>query len=345
MPSHLKILVIGGDASLSVAIGSVFAGRATNLSVAGAMDPDVLEAAAREVDVIVAVPNGSNGHDPTKMLRMIRLCGLQRDTVVIAEAGDRRIAAEALALGMGGYVVHGTSAKQLGMAIRQVVEKGVMYDAPAAEVLHSTLEASGGATAQPDMSAMSAARALASALELKDTYTGGHAERVASLAMRLSRRAGLPGALPEEPLEAAFLLHDVGKIGIPERILNKPGGLNEAERRVLQTHPILGERIVAPLGFPPVVRSVIRHHHERWDGRGYPDRLAAEAIPPAARLFAIADAVDAMTSVRPYRPAMTFEEAIGEILNNAGSQFDPFLCELVEETYLGGPLKLHNVNQ
>jgi HD-GYP domain-containing protein (c-di-GMP phosphodiesterase class II) len=345
MPSNQKILLIGGDAALSVAIGSVFGGRATTLSVAEAMDPDALEAASRDVDVIVAVPNRTNGHDPSKVLRMIRFCGLQRATVVIADADDRRTAAEALGLGMGGYVVRGTSAAQLGTAIKQVVDKGVLYDAPAAEVLHSTLEASGGATAQPDMSAMSAARALASALELKDTYTGGHAERVASLAMRLSRRAGLPGALPEEPLEAAFLLHDVGKIGIPERILNKPGGLNEAERRVLQTHPILGERIVAPLGFPQVVGSVIRHHHERWDGRGYPDRLAAEAIPPAARLFAIADAVDAMTSVRPYRPAMTFEEAVREILDNSGTQFDPYLCELVEETFLGGPLPLQNVNR
>ncbi|MGH2806821.1 MAG: HD-GYP domain-containing protein [Actinomycetota bacterium] len=343
MPTQLKVLLIGGDAALSVAIGSTFGSRASNLSIEAATDADQLEAAARDTDVIVAVSGSSNGHDPVKLLRTVRLCGLQRDTVVIGDAHDRRTATEALALGIGGYVVRGTSAKQLEMAIKQVVGRGVMYDAPAADVLHSTLDAS--AAGQPDMSAMSAARALASALELKDTYTGGHAERVASLAMRLSKRAVLPGALPEEPLEAAFLLHDVGKIGIPEMILNKPGGLTEAERRVLQTHPILGERIVAPLGFPPVVRAVIRHHHERWDGLGYPDRLSGEDIPPAARLFAIADAIDAMTSVRPYRPAMTFEEAVGEIIRNAGSQFDPFLCKLVEETFLGGPLKLHRVDR
>jgi ribonuclease P protein subunit RPR2 len=191
----------------------------------------------------------------------------------------------------------------------------------------------GADDAQATGSMMSAARALASALELKDTYTGGHAERVTHMAIRLAHAALLEDAMPSEALEAGFLLHDVGKIGIPESILNKPDKLTDTERRVLNTHPILGERIVAPLGFPDCVRNVIRHHHERWDGAGYPDKLKGEEIPGAARLFSIADSIDAMTSIRPYRLPVTFEEAVDEISRHAGTQFDPNLAALAREVF------------
>jgi HD-GYP domain-containing protein (c-di-GMP phosphodiesterase class II) len=142
-------------------------------------------------------------------------------------------------------------------------------------------------------------------------------------------------------MEAGFLLHDVGKIGIPESILNKPGGLSDTERRVLNTHPILGERIVAPLGFPISVGHVIRHHHERWDGGGYPDGLAGEAIPGAARLFSIADSIDAMTSIRPYRRPVTFEAAIDEVMAQAGAQFDPTLAALAREVFADTTIHLN----
>lgn len=192
----------------------------------------------------------------------------------------------------------------------------------------------------PDGQLRSAARSLVSALELKDTYTGGHAERVMALAMRLATAAGLHRTYSVDALEAAFLLHDVGKIGIPESILNKPGPLTDAERRVLQTHPLLGERIVGPLKFPECVRQVIRHHHEWWDGTGYPDGLAGAAIPAPARVFSIADVMDAMTSVRPYRMPTTFEEAIEEIILNAGTQFDPALATLAEAAFLDTPVEV-----
>ena len=333
----LRILLIGGDASMWVALSSTLGSRSSQIFVPEGIDPDSLEMAARDIDVIVVVTS-PDAHDPPAPLRMVRKIGLQRGTVVIADGKDQKTAAEALALGVGGYVVRGSDASRLANAITAVADRGVAYAAPAADVLHRTLEGAVGSNS--DMNPMNAARALASALELKDTYTGGHAERVATLAMRLAHTAMIEGALPEESLEAAFLLHDVGKIGIPETILTKPGGLTDTERRVLQTHVILGERIIAPLGFPPVVADVIRHHHERWDGRGYPDGLEGEEIPPAARLFAIADAIDAMTSLRPYRRPMSFDLAIREIVDHAGSQFDPDLCRLVAEVFLDGPAEL-----
>ncbi len=270
--------------------------------------------------------------DRTYPLHLIAQAGLQRRTVVVAPPDDQRAAADAILIGVAGYLQQGVSPQRLAEAIRQVTARGVTYDATGAAELQLRMELS---TTSSGPSNIGAAKALASALELKDTYTGGHAERVTGMAMRLARTAMLEGALPSDSLEAAFLLHDVGKIGIPESILNKPGGLTDTERRVLQTHPILGEKVVAPLGFPACVREVIRHHHERWDGHGYPDGLANTNIPAAARLFSIADVLDAMTSMRPYRKPVTFAAAVEEIKAHAGKQFDPDLCALVDGTFLG----------
>ncbi|HEV3473485.1 MAG TPA: HD domain-containing phosphohydrolase [Actinomycetota bacterium] len=322
----MRILVVGGDAALWVGLSSSLS-RSSQIVVPNDVDLDTMRGTAKDIDVVIVVADHTDA-DPCAPLRVIKDARLERRTIVIASASDQRTAAEALGLGIAGYVVRGSAPSRLAAAVSQVSEGGAFFDAPAAAVMqHSDdAEATGGM--------MSAARALASALELKDTYTGGHAERVTSMATALARAALHADALPSEALEAAFLLHDVGKIGIPESILTKPGALSDTERRVLDTHPILGERIVAPLGFPVVVRHVIRHHHERWDGGGYPDGLAGESIPVAARIFSIADSIDAMTSIRPYRAPVTFKDAVQEIIDHAGTQFDPNLCFLAREVFL-----------
>ena len=325
----MRILVVGGDASLWVGLSSSLT-RSSQIVVPNGIDIETLKATAKDIDVVIVVAEHTHP-DPCAPLRVIKEARLERRAVVIASESDQRTAAEALGLGIAGYVVRGTAAERLAAAVMQVAEGGAFFDAPAAAVMQRTDDT--GVTG----SMMSAARALASALEFKDTYTGGHAERVMSMATRLATAALHADALPSEALEAAFLLHDVGKIGIPESILNKPGALSDTEKRVLDTHPILGERIVAPLGFPVVVRHVIRHHHERWDGGGYPDGLAGNAIPAAARIFSIADSIDAMTSIRPYRAPVTFEEAVQEVIDNAGTQFDPNLCFLAREVFLEAP--------
>ena len=165
--------------------------------------------------------------------------------------------------------------------------------------------------------------ALAHALEAKDTGTGAHSERVRRYATELARAVDV--SLPQDPsLEYGFILHDVGKIAIPDALLSKRDPLSAAERRVLQTHPVLGEQMV---GNAALLRgqgaSVVRSHHERWDGAGYPDGLAGDEIPLGARIFSVADALDAMTSDRPYRPARPWSAAVAEITREAGSQFDP----------------------
>ena len=166
--------------------------------------------------------------------------------------------------------------------------------------------------------------ALASALETKDTGTRAHSQRVQSYAMALADSVGAGSLAGDRSTPYGFLLHDVGKIGIPDGILQKPGPLSVAERRRMETHTVLGEQMLGGVAFlKGTGLRVVRHHHERWDGSGYPDQLAGGEIPLGARVFAVADSLDAMTSDRPYRPAQPWSAARDEILSQSGRQFDP----------------------
>ena len=165
-------------------------------------------------------------------------------------------------------------------------------------------------------------RALAGAVEARDAYTGKHAERVAAYGIEIARAHGIPSA--EEPeMEFGFLLHDIGKVAISDTILHKPGRLTRDERNEMRRHPVIGEEIVRGIAFLGSARQVVRSHHERWDGDGYPDGLSGEKIPLPARVFAVADTLDALTSDRPYRAAASFEEARAVIEAEVGTQFDP----------------------
>jgi len=165
--------------------------------------------------------------------------------------------------------------------------------------------------------------ALASALESKDTGTRAHSHRVQSYATALAEAAGV-AVVRNESTAYGFLLHDVGKIGIPDGILQKPGPLSSPERRKMETHTVLGEAMLSGVVFlKGDGLKIVRSHHERWDGRGYPDGLVRDEIPLGARIFAVADALDAMTSHRPYRRAMSWSAAHAEILEKRKRQFDP----------------------
>jgi ribonuclease P protein subunit RPR2 len=169
--------------------------------------------------------------------------------------------------------------------------------------------------------------ALAIALESKDSSTGEHSQRVHRYAVELAREVA-PEIAGDESVAYGFMLHDVGKIGIPDHILQKPGALTDAERRLMQTHTVLGEQLLRGVTFlQGKGLEVVRSHHERWDGAGYPDGRGGSEIPVPARVFAVADALDAMTSDRPYRPAMTWSAAGREIEAQSGGQFDPAVVE------------------
>jgi response regulator RpfG family c-di-GMP phosphodiesterase len=173
--------------------------------------------------------------------------------------------------------------------------------------------------------------ALASALESKDTGTRAHSQRVQRYALELARPLS-PEILEDPGAEYGFLLHDVGKIGIPDRILQKPGPLNEGESRLMRTHTLLGEQMLGGVAFlQGHGLEIVRSHHERWDGDGYPDGTEGTDIPLAARIFAVADALDAMASDRPYRPGRTWEEAGREIVRESEAQFDPAVVKAFVE--------------
>jgi HD-GYP domain-containing protein (c-di-GMP phosphodiesterase class II) len=179
-------------------------------------------------------------------------------------------------------------------------------------------------------------KSLAQVIEAKDSTTRGHLERTQAYGLALTSRIDIE--LVESPtLGYGFFLHDIGKVGIPEQILCKGGPLSGDEWEVMRTHPVIGAQIVAPMSFLTTTVELIRHHHERFDGSGYPDGLRGEAIPLPARIFSVADSFDAMTSDRPYRGSIGIERALVEIRGGAGTQFDPEVVRVFVDMIERGP--------
>jgi len=195
-----------------------------------------------------------------------------------------------------------------------------------------------GALAAQLMNAnMATVEALAAAVDAKDPYTRGHSQRVAGYAEAIARALGLP---PEDiaRVRLSGQLHDVGKIGVPDAILTKPGALDDAEFAILKQHPTIGERMLAAAPFLQEILPAVRHHHERWDGRGYPDGLKDRMIPRDAAILAVADSFDAMTSSRTYRPALALPEARRRLREGSGTQFDAAVVAAFERAYAEGIL-------
>ncbi len=178
--------------------------------------------------------------------------------------------------------------------------------------------------------------ALSRSMEAKDLYTGGHTERVAAVAVGLARRLGFRDE-ELEAIEFGALLHDIGKIGIPEHVLSKPGKLTEDEWELIKTHPVISDYILSELDLHPFVRQCARSSHERIDGAGYPDGLSGENIPLPARIVLVADALDALTSTRSYRAARPFLGALAEIRAHTGTQFCPRVVAALEELWRTEP--------
>ncbi len=174
---------------------------------------------------------------------------------------------------------------------------------------------------------MQIVKALSGAVDAKDTYTNGHSLRVAEYSREIARRAGLSGETQND-IYMMGLLHDVGKIGVPDAIINKPAHLTEEEYSVIKNHPVMGARILKNIKDFPKLITGARWHHERYDGKGYPDGIAGEEIPLEARIIAVADAYDAMSSRRSYRDVLPQEVVRGEIEKGRGTQFDPVMTEI-----------------
>lgn len=216
----------------------------------------------------------------------------------------------------------------------RLADRPFRNDDPKQIALLSTFAASAFAklrmASKLDMHYMETIIALTSALEVRDPETNAHTSRIKDLAIAVADSMQVPSEV-RKAVRLGAILHDVGKIGIPDSILLKPGPLDATEWEVMRQHPVIGERMLREIEFLEPALPVIRNHHERWDGEGYPDRLSGEDIPLAARIVSVCDGFDAMTSDRPYRRAMTMEAACAELLRCSGTQYDPACVALFVE--------------
>ena len=278
--------------------------------------------------------------DGLELLRRVR--GRWPDTavVMITAVADVEVAVSCLAIGAMDYLTKPFHLEEVRARVAQALEKRrlVVENRGYQESLQEKVAVQARRLEELFLASV---QSLAEALEVKDPYTRGHSIRVSHYSVVIAREL----ALDDENLRQVELgghVHDIGKIGVREDVLNKPGKLTDAEYEHIMTHPVVGWRILAPLlGETPVALNIVRSHHERYDGRGIPDRLVGENIPFEARIAAVADSFDAMTSDRPYRPdGMSLEAAMAELVRCSGAQFDPVVVNAMIAAVEGGRITL-----
>lgn len=261
------------------------------------------------------------GMDGRQLLLHIRRRHPQVSVMMVTAVVDIDVAVAALREGACDYVCKPFQGDELLMRVDRALERRrvVMGTWLHGEALRGALQ---DQLRRLERVALGAVQSLVFAVEAKDPFARGHSQRVADLALVTATHMGIPNEDAAQ-VHVAGLLHDVGKIAIKEVVLNKPGPLTREERQHVQTHSAEGARILRPLLPEAQIVAFVRHHHERWDGEGYPEGLAQLRIPVGARILAVADAYDAMTSMRPYRAPLTKSQAMRELRNCVGSQFDP----------------------
>lgn len=250
------------------------------------------------------------------------------DTAVVMLSGmaDTGVAVDCLHLGAADFLLKPISVTEMQARVARALEKRalVMQNRFYQEHLEQRVREQADRIRELFLEGV---QMLARALEAKDPYTRGHPIRVSRYSVRTAANLGIAGD-PLEQIRIGAELHDIGKIGTREAVLHKPGSLTEDELRQITEHPVLGERMLLPLAREsPIVLRIVRSHHERLDGRGFPDGLAGDRIPLEARIVAVADAFDAMTSRRPYRESRTPVDALAEMRRVAGTQLDPEVVE------------------
>lgn len=283
----------------------------------------------KKLDIVLTdlnMPGMSGLEVAQRILKMY----LDLPIVLITGTNDLSLVKQALEIGVSDYLVKPVSIEQLPVVIernlqRKLLEKKVLQENKAETLLK-------------------ALKALMRALDAKDTYTFGHSQRVVKLAMKMADKLNLENGR-RYILQLAASLHDIGKIGMPDSILKKADSLEDIEMNKAKDHPLIGSEILGEIEELSEVASIVRHHHERYDGKGYPDGVKGDAIPLFSRILFILDTYEALATDRVYRKAMSRGNALEEIAKNAGSQFDPKLVQIflesmkeVDEAALENPL-------
>jgi putative nucleotidyltransferase with HDIG domain len=276
----------------------------------------VLESQAVDIVLSDIFMPGMNGFELLKQIRQRRP---DVPVILVTGFGNIEMARQALKEGATDFITKPYNVSEIPILIER-------------NLMRHTIESSRTRDLQEEVrrSYRATLEALLAALDTRDTETEGHSERVAAYTMLIAQQLNLSEAELQH-IEHGALLHDIGKIGVPDHILYKPGPLTPEEWEIMKQHPVIGYKMCMKIEMLRPAAPIVLHHHERWDGRGYPYGLNGAEIPLGARIFAIADTLDAMTSDRPYRKALSFAQAREEIERCAGSQFDPELVRVFLE--------------
>jgi response regulator RpfG family c-di-GMP phosphodiesterase len=277
--------------------------------------------------------------DGMGLLKAVRSRCPDTAVIMITAVADVATAVSALSVGAMDYLTKPFHLDEVRARVRQALEKRRLIVENRGYQL--SLEARVAEQGRRLESLFLASiQSLADALEVKDPYTHGHSLRVSRYSVAIAKTIGVSADALQQ-IEIGGRVHDIGKIGVREAVLNKPGPLTTDEYEHIMTHPVVGWRILSPLlEDMPMALNIVRWHHEKFDGTGIPDRLSGEAIPLEARIAAVADTFDAMTSVRPYRPGVPLAETLAEIRRCSGAQFDPVCVAAFCDVFDAGAIEL-----
>ncbi len=325
--ARVRVLIVDDEPEIRTVLYDLLSASYECAGVGSAREALALLRAESNFDLVISdiMMKGMSG---LEMIPHVR--ELAPETLIIMISGSQTIesAVESLRAGAFDYITKPFDLRLVERVVRRALEHQSLvaaklhYENYLEELVRQRTAALNYAFNALEDTYRTTLKALAAALETRDADTHGHSERVVHFSLRLGREMGLPSD-QMRALEFGALLHDIGKIGVPDAILRKPAPLTEDEWAAMREHPLLGEKIIRGIGFLEGAASVVAEHHEKWDGSGYPRGLREAGIDIKARIFAVADAFDAIVSNRVYRNGKTYEAARAELKANAGLQFDP----------------------
>jgi putative two-component system response regulator len=316
------VLVVDDDPAVSKLMVAILSRCGHDVVTASSADDAIRIVDGGEIGLVLTDVNMPGGMSGLELIDALHARRPSLPIIPVTGATDPASVRDALDRGAAGFITKPFTPAELREKVDLALNRALLTNAELRQRLLAPTVAS----------------VLANAIELRDSAMEGHTERLAALALEIGKGRGLSDA-DCEALELGALLHDVGKIGIPDSILLKPAALTDEERMVIQTHPVIGDEMLAPLDLLEPVRPIVRHHHERWDGGGYPDRLAGETIPLLARIVAVADSIEAMSGPRTYRPALGREAVIEQLEQGRAKQWDPELVDLALAVIESGRLQ------
>jgi putative two-component system response regulator len=320
--SHKCVLVVDDEPAIRKLMAGILSGAGHRVVIAASADDAIRAVEEQAVEVVLTDVNMPGSMSGLELIEALHTRRPSLPIIPVTGAADESSLQQALDHGAAGFIKKPFTSAELLQKV----------DTALGRVLLREVEL------RKRLLAPTVASVLANAIEVRNSGMEGHTERLGALALAIGRRKRLSDH-DLEALELGAVLHDVGKIGIPDKILLKPGSLTPAERAVVESHSEIGDRMLAPLELLEPVRPIVRHHHERWDGGGYPDGLATSETPLLARIVAVADSIEAMSGPRTYRAPLGLAGVLSELDLGKGSQWDPELVEIAVELIESGELR------